>query len=249
MATLAAYPEWYDRSGKIVEKSDITEVEICNSYKPTGSEVASWDASLGQDGSVMAYLTGTKVTLVCASLTEIPDKMFCRFTSLQKVTGLQNVTKVGAWSFLHTAVLASVDFVLSKLTDIGHDAFRGSDIEDTLDLSAVSLNIIGDRATRKKRWSDAGLAAVRAVAFPKERIYLEVPNADSQKAYPDVPYAIHNGQTISIATGACRTVSCYHIWNYLYAGTDKEFPNFLSWFNSTLNAENIGMAADRCGID
>ena len=74
MATFAE--KWYNLSGGSVFKEDITEVEIVSSYSPAGNEVESWDASAGNDGSVMAYITDTKLTIVCDALTEIPERMF-----------------------------------------------------------------------------------------------------------------------------------------------------------------------------
>ena len=151
MATLAAYPEWFERCN--VQKECITEVAFVRSYTPSANEV-SWDASSALDGSVMAHLAGTKITIVCDSMTEVPEKIFARFTSLQKVSGLQDVTGIGAWAFMHTPVLTSIDIVPEKLSFIEHDAFKASDIEDYLDLSNVSLDNIGERATRRKRWSE-----------------------------------------------------------------------------------------------
>ena len=234
MATFAAYPEWFERCN--IQKECITEVAFVRSYIPGANEV-SWDASASMDGSVMAYLAGTKITIVCASLTEVPEKMFARFTSLQKASGLQDVTRIGAWAFMHTPVLASIDIVPEKLSFIDHDAFKASDIEDYLDLSNVSLDKIGARATRRKRWSEAGLATLQSVTFPAGRILFDVANPDSQLAYPDVPYATQNGNPVDVATAACRTLTCYHAWNCLYAGTDKEYPNFITWFNDKLNAD------------
>ena len=97
MATFAE--KWYNRSGDIVLKQDITEVEIVRSYSLTGNEVVSWDASADGDRSVMAYITGTKLTIVCDSFTDIPKGMFSGFISLEKVTGLRSATTVGKHAF------------------------------------------------------------------------------------------------------------------------------------------------------
>ena len=237
MATIATYPEWYDRSNNIVPRMDITEVNILNNYTPTGNEIVSWDASYALDNSIRAYIVATKLILVCDSLTEIPDKMFFKFISLEKISGLQNVTTIGAWAFLFTPVLTSVDIIPTNLTSIGNDAFRMSSIEDTLDLSNVSLNIIGDRATRRKRWSESGLSIVQSVEFPSNKIYLNVPNADSQLKYTNVAYVTVDGSIKTVAEAACRTLSCYHAWNIIYAGTNKEYPDFITWFNDKLNVD------------
>ena len=234
MATLAAYPEWYDRSGNIVPRQDITDVEIVASYNPTGNEVASWDASAALDGSVMAYIAGTKLTLVCDSLTEIPAQTFFHFLSLRSIVGLHPVTIIGERAFCYTPKISSIDIDPAKLASIGAHAFRMSSAEDSLDLSGVSLDIVGDMATRLKRWGAEKLAAIQGIAFPRT-ICLDVPNSEQQSNYPDVHYGIRDGEVKTVATSGCTGLACYHIWNAINAGTDKEYDNFLDWFNDTLN--------------
>ena len=243
MATVAVYPDWYNDD--VFPRQDITEVAVVRNYTPTDEDLGSWDASAEKNGSVMAYVSGTKLHLVCDSLTVIPDRMFCKFISLERVTGLASVTSIGAWAFLYTPDLSEADIEPSNLLQIGNDAFRMSGIEDTVDFSKAANAKIGDRAIRSNRWSDAGLTAVRDVEFPRY-IYLDVPNADSQLKYKDIPYAQKDGQTVSVAVGGCRTLSAYHAWNCLYAGTSKEYPHFLVWFNAKLNAD--GKYADNTTI-
>ena len=60
---LAPNSSWFSQGGTTVTRSSITEIEIVDSYTPTGNETASWDASAALDGSVMAYVTGTKLTI------------------------------------------------------------------------------------------------------------------------------------------------------------------------------------------
>ena len=242
MATLAAYPEWYDRSGGIVPKQDITEVEVVRSYAPTGNEAAVWDASASLDGTVMAYIVGTKLTLVCDSLTEIPDKMFTYFISLERITGLSSVTVIGNLAFYRCHSLTSIDLIPENLTKIGDDAFRISNVEDVLDVSKLSAGVeLGERVTRSQRWGDE-LAAVQSVwdNFNSGKICLHVPNPDSQTLpkYKEIPYATHeNGDKLTLYSFGCRTFVCYHAWNVLYAGTDKEYADCEAWFNATLNKD------------
>lgn len=236
MAIIAAYPEWFDRSGNIVPRHLITEVAVVRSYTPTGNEVASWDASAGMDGSVRAYITGTKLTIVCDTLTDIPARMFFKFLALEKISGLSAVTTIGESAFVYTPKISSIDITPSKITSIGELAFRMSSAEDNLDLSGVPLDVVGDQATRHKRWSADGLAAVRAVAFPRT-ICLDVPNPESQYSYPDIPFGQYQGGYVSIATAGCSVLSLYHMWNAIYAGTEKQYDDFPTWFGETLNRD------------
>ena len=58
--TLAPQTNWYM---SLTNKSTITKIKIVDSYTSTGAEDESWDASAAQDGSVMAYRTGTEIII------------------------------------------------------------------------------------------------------------------------------------------------------------------------------------------
>jgi surface protein len=252
MANIAASPDWYNRSGMKNYRTEITEVAVVNSYAPTGHEIVSWDASAELNGTVTAYIVDTKLILVCDLLTDIPDMMFYAFLSLERASGLESIKTIGDYAFMLTPKLASIDLAWSGLTAVGNDAFRSSGIEDKYDLSSLASDIVGDRATRGKRWSAAGLEAVRAVPFPSNKILLSVQNIDSQFKYKDVPYVTVNGEVKTVKENGCRSLVYYHIWNALYYKTDKEYPDFITWFNDKLNRdgkyhENTDMS-DACNL-
>ena len=239
MATIAAYPEWYDRSGGIVPKQDITDVAVVRSYAPTGNEVVSWNAA--SEGSIMCHIVGKKLFIVWSGLTEVPDKMFTYFVSLEGITGLSNVTVIGKSAFYQCHSLKSVDLIPEKLTKIGDEAFRISSMEDVLDVSKLSANVeLGARATRSQRWGDE-LAVIQSIEFPKKKICFDVPNADSQlkNVYKEVPFLTdeETGEVTKTLYDGCSRFALYHAWNALYAGTVNEYPDFLSWWNATLNAD------------
>jgi len=214
---------WYKGSIPFYE---ITEVSVAT----TGSGSESWE----NDG-IICYRNGTKVTIVCDNMTAIGDKAFFKFIALKNISGLSSVTTIGAYAFCYTPNIMSIDLIPSNLTSIGVSAFRMSSAEDSLDLSTVSLDIIGDKATRLKRWG-TGLTAVQNVVFPKT-IYLDVPNSENQSNYPDIPFGTDNGENLTVANGGCSALACYHIWNYIHAGTNKQYGNWLDWYNSTINKD------------
>lgn len=218
---------WYKGSIPFYE---ITEVFVAT----TGSGAESWDGSTAQDGSIMCYRSGTKVSIACGSVTAVEEKAFYKFLALKKVSGLSAVTTIGAYAFCYTPNLASIDIVPGNLASIGASAFRMSSAEDVLDLSSVSLSNVGDMATRNKRWSASALSAVRNVVFPKT-IYFDVPNSENQGNYPDIPFGTDNGEALTVESGGCTSLACYHIWNYIHAGTDKQYGNYLEWYNATIN--------------
>lgn len=220
---------WYKGS---IPFYNITEIYIDS----IGAGAESWDASSSQDGSIMCYRNGTRVKIVSSNITEIGDNAFSKFLALKKVTGLGSVTAIGTRAFCYTPNLEYIDLAPDRLTNVGESAFRMSSAEDTLDLSAVSLDIIGDKATRHKRWSDSVLSAVRNVVFPRT-IFLDVPNPDSQENYPNVPIATRDGEILYTNRHGCTALTAYHIWNCINAGTPKQYKNWFEWYNGTLNAD------------
>lgn len=61
--TLAANCTWFTQGGTTVKRASITKITIVDSYTPTGSEKSSWDASAAKNGSVMAYVNGSELTI------------------------------------------------------------------------------------------------------------------------------------------------------------------------------------------
>ena len=60
---LAPSDTWFTQGGTAVKRASITEIEIKDSYTPSDSVTASWDASAAKDSSVMVYVEGTKLTI------------------------------------------------------------------------------------------------------------------------------------------------------------------------------------------
>ena len=60
---LAERDTWFSQGNTTVKRASITQIEIVDSYIPTGEEDASWDASAGKVGSITAYVDGTKLII------------------------------------------------------------------------------------------------------------------------------------------------------------------------------------------
>lgn len=113
---LAASSSWY--SDDALPRSDISKVTFSDNYTPTGSEVYIWDASAAKDGSVMAYITGTELTLVgngsgCIYANPDSSYAFCEWYSLGNVDNIAmlNTSLVTNMQFMfaHCRVLTSLD--------------------------------------------------------------------------------------------------------------------------------------------
>ena len=108
---------WYKGSP---DEEAITEIELVDSYTPTGEETESWDASVAGDGSVMAYLSGTKVTIagdgagkICMPYSTGVNHHFFGFKALQEIKGLAlldlSTTKTIEGMFCWCTQLTSID--------------------------------------------------------------------------------------------------------------------------------------------
>ena len=90
---LAESSTWYKGT---TAKSTITQMELIDSGKPSGTISESWDASAAQDGSVMAYIVGTKLTLSGNGFGKIvanakSHRAFSGFTALTDIAGMKKL--------------------------------------------------------------------------------------------------------------------------------------------------------------
>lgn len=86
---LAPNSTWYNTT---VNRNTITQIDIVNSYTPLGTVKASWDASAAKDGSIIAYIEGTKLTIAGNGSGKISanadsTKTFNGFTKLVTLNG------------------------------------------------------------------------------------------------------------------------------------------------------------------
>ena len=132
--TLAASDTWYKGS---TAKSDITEITLMNSGKPSGTVAESWDASAAQDGSITAYIVGTKLTLVGNGSGKImanPDSSYAfAVRGLLTVSSFVNVTTINGLNLLDT----------SKVTNMSH-MFAYCPVLTSLDLSNFDTTNVTD---------------------------------------------------------------------------------------------------------
>ena len=117
---------WYEGT---IDKSVITQIVLVDQYTATGNETESWDASAAQDGSVMAYVVGTKLTLAGNGFGEIllagnGGMTFEGFTALQKIDNL---------SMLNTSGTADM-----------YNMFNGCEALTSLDLSGFDTTAVYD---------------------------------------------------------------------------------------------------------
>lgn len=100
---LKAKATWYDTAAAGAEMNTITDINFDPDYKVTGDEDASWDCSAYNDGSIMAYRTGTTVTVKPTKhkyikLAKDSSFMFANdgtnasFAAIERITGTEIFT-------------------------------------------------------------------------------------------------------------------------------------------------------------
>ena len=82
-AILAPNSSWFAPTDTSITRASITEIGIVDSYTILGNETASWDASAAKDGSVMCYVTGTKLTIAGNGSGCIYVDGYCTFSNVQ----------------------------------------------------------------------------------------------------------------------------------------------------------------------
>ena len=241
MANFASENTWYKGT---LGLEFITAIDIRNTYNVSGEENEFWDASAQYDGSAICYRIGNELIIVCEKLTIVHYKMFNKFLSLQRISGLDEVTQIGDFAFCYTPKLTELDIVPGNITNVGASAFRMSGIEDYLDLSVIPSDVIGNMATRHKRWDANTIASFKNVVFP-EYILLDIENTDCQYKYPDIKFGTAEDGTVYYADhNACSAFACYHIWNCLHNETKKQYGDWPTWFNENVNADGSFVASD-----
>ena len=152
---MAESSTWYKGN---TAKSVITEIELADSYTPTGEETESWDASAAGDRSVMAYITGTKLTLagngsggICANT--LAFSAFSNFNCTAAIAGLELLdtasTTTMSGIFSGCSSLTSLDlsgFDTSSVTNMG-GAFSGCSSLTSLDLSSFDTSAVTSMST------------------------------------------------------------------------------------------------------
>ena len=128
-STLAAKDNWYKGT---TAKNTITEINIVDSYIPTGSETETWNADTTNIGRIKCYIDGTKLIIAGNNSGKImcnlnAYKCFGSFTKVLNINGLSllDTSKVINMSamFSNCSKLTSLDvsnFDTSKVTNMSY---------------------------------------------------------------------------------------------------------------------------------
>lgn len=144
LPTLAAENTWYKSSQ---DKATITKITLKDSYTPETTVDESWDASAMNNGSIMAYRTGTEIILVgdgsgSIAANKSSKNAFRGFTLVESITGLDILNTshmvVASSMFQDCSSLTTLDLStwdMSNCTTIGSMFYGCSNLLSVGDLS------------------------------------------------------------------------------------------------------------------
>lgn len=130
---LAPSDTWFTKGNSGILRSSLTEIEIVDTYTPTGSETASWDASEANDGSVMVYVEGTKLTIAGNKSGKVfanPDASYM-FADPAKADYYLNLTKIDGIGLLDTSRVTNMQAMfrsIIKVTELDLNHFNTSNV-------------------------------------------------------------------------------------------------------------------------
>ena len=141
---LAEGSAWYKSS---TNKNTISKITLMDSYSATGSETESWDASAAQDGSAMAYRTGTEIIIAGNGAGKIYANersygVFIDFSSLTTISGMELL------DFGQVTVMQSMFMSCKALTSLDLSGWNTSNVTNMNSMfgncsSLTSLDLSG----------------------------------------------------------------------------------------------------------
>ena len=131
--TLAAGSGWYKGS---TGRYTITEIELVDSYTATGNETESWDASAAQDGSVKAYINGTKLTIAGNGA----GKIMANAKSNSAFDSFGNVTTISGLDKLDTANVTDMRAMFTTCMELTSLDLSGWDTSNVTNMSRMFNN-------------------------------------------------------------------------------------------------------------
>ena len=131
--TLAAGSGWYKGS---TGRYTITEIELVDSYTATGNETESWDASAAQDGSVKAYINGTKLTIAGNGA----GKIMANAKSNSAFDSFGNVTTISGLDKLDTANVTDMCDMFTTCMELTSLDLSGWDTSNVTNMSRMFNN-------------------------------------------------------------------------------------------------------------
>lgn len=141
---LAPNSTWYKSS---TARSTITQINIVNSYTPTGSENESWNADVGNTGSIKCYRTGTVITMAGNGSGKIAmnadsSYMFSSTSSSNRLTSLLTINGLSFLDASGVTNMTAVFYGCSKMTTIDLSNWSANNVTSTTAMFARCSSLV-----------------------------------------------------------------------------------------------------------
>lgn len=160
---LAAQNTWWAPTNSSVTRASITEIEIMDSYTPTGTITDTWDASAAKDGSVTCYVIGTKLIIAGNGsgkvyANENPSSFFAVNTQ-DCFKNLVSIIGIGFFDTRYATTLEKLFFMCSSLEELDLRDFDTSNVTNIIRMFTSCSSI------RKINMGGLDLSKITSLSF------------------------------------------------------------------------------------
>lgn len=161
---LAPNSTWFTQGGTTVKRASIAEIYIKDSYAPTGTATSSWDASAAKDGSIMAYVEGTKLFLAGNGSGKIslnPDSKFV-FSDSTKTDYFEKLTEIHNANLLDASKATLFTSMFSNCIALRKFDGTGWNTENVTSLQATFQNCVALEELKIRDWNVGNVTTMNA---------------------------------------------------------------------------------------
>ena len=141
---LAANSTWFTQGNTTVTRASITQINIVDSYTPTGNENTSWNADVNNSGSIKCYVKGTVLTIAGNGSGKIAmnaDSSFA-FAAATGTDRFSNVTSIVGANLLDTSNVTTMNRMFQLASSL-----RSVDVSTWNTSKVTTLQGMFDRAS------------------------------------------------------------------------------------------------------
>lgn len=198
---LANKNTWYSQGSTTVDKASITLIEIKDTYTPTETVISSWDASEAKDGSIMAYVEGTKLTIAGNGSGKIYANPNCERTFYN----FNNLTTINNLSLLDTSNVTNMSYVFwkcSSLTNIDVNGFNTSNVTDMYAMFAACYSL---KSIDASNWNTSNVTTFESMFYECWGL-AEIKGVENWNTI--------NANNMSSMFGECKTLKSVDVGNF-----------------------------------
>ena len=154
--TLLPNNSWYKSS---YAKKSITQVNIANSYTPTGGENESWNADVNTTGSIKCYRTGTVLTIAGNG----SGKIYANADSLNVFNGFMSAVSFLGIELMDTSKATTFEKMFYDCNAVQHLDLRSWNTSNLTSLKNMFNGALGLKTVLVDGWNTSNVTNMRGV--------------------------------------------------------------------------------------